>query len=295
LLNSHSPFAHRSGFWGLVLGLVAAVVSLFVAAYLFSFFAGVFKGKQDFNKGMAAVSLAAIPAYVGGILGPLPWVGWLVSLALSVVTLMFLYKLIPLYLGVPQDKRIPHYVVSLIATVGVAFVVNMVLGLGAYSTGALHTAGEDSGTVRGGQYGVWGEMGRQAKLMEDAEDDAYRPPADGRITDEQMAAYLDVLRKTAELRARERERIKQLEKDMADKEQAGAGDLGRLSSGLGAVFRSLATAEMEVVKTGGGNWAEHLWIKDQLRTAMIQKDINDAVKHNYAMYQRYADRLREYE
>ncbi len=55
-----------------------------------------------------------------------------------------------------------------------------------------------------------------------------------------------------------------------------------------------ANAEMEVVKSGGGNWAEHQWVKEQLRIASIQKDLNDAVKHNYALYQKYADQLKKY-
>ncbi len=55
-----------------------------------------------------------------------------------------------------------------------------------------------------------------------------------------------------------------------------------MPGGVGAAL-GMATAEMEVVKTGGGNWAEHLWVKRQLRIALIQKDISDAVKHNYEL------------
>jgi hypothetical protein len=50
---------------------------------------------------------------------------------------------------------------------------------------------------------------------------------------------------------------------------------------------------MEVVKTGGGNWAEHQWVKEQLRVARIQKDINDAVAHNYELYLEFEDELRD--
>jgi hypothetical protein len=51
---------------------------------------------------------------------------------------------------------------------------------------------------------------------------------------------------------------------------------------------------MEVVKTGDGNWAEHQWVRDALRTAWIQKDLNEAVAHNYALYQQHEDELGEY-
>jgi hypothetical protein len=51
------------------------------------------------------------------------------------------------------------------------------------------------------------------------------------------------------------------------------------------------TIELEIVKSAGGNWAEHEWVKNTLRTAYIQKDINEAVAHNYALYQEYEDEL----
>jgi hypothetical protein len=49
----------------------------------------------------------------------------------------------------------------------------------------------------------------------------------------------------------------------------------------------LTTAEMEVVKTGGGNWAEHTWVKNQIETARVQQDISEAVRHNYALFLEY--------
>ena len=59
---------------------------------------------------------------------------------------------------------------------------------------------------------------------------------------------------------------------------------------MGSVM-SAANAEMEVVTTGGGNWAEHQWVKDQLHVASIQKNLNTATKHNYALYQEYLSEL----
>jgi hypothetical protein len=53
----------------------------------------------------------------------------------------------------------------------------------------------------------------------------------------------------------------------------------------------LGTIEIEIVKTAGGNWAEHQWVKQSLRTAWLQKDSSDAVAHNYALYQEYEDHL----
>ena len=139
IFSSQYMFAPQGGFWATILGLIAAVIGLCVAAFLFSYLASVFKGKHDFNKGFAALSLSAIPGYVGSVLGTLPLIGWLNALALGITSLVFLYKIIPLYLEVPEDKRVVHYIVSLISTIVVVFIINMILGVGAYSTGALST------------------------------------------------------------------------------------------------------------------------------------------------------------
>jgi hypothetical protein len=56
----------------------------------------------------------------------------------------------------------------------------------------------------------------------------------------------------------------------------------------------MSTIEIEIVKSAGGNWAEHQWVKQTLRTAWLQKDVNDTVARNYALYEEYEDELRDF-
>ena len=56
----------------------------------------------------------------------------------------------------------------------------------------------------------------------------------------------------------------------------------------------LQTTEIEVVMSSGGNWAEHQWVREALRTAWIQKDINATVAHNFELYQEYKEDLAPY-
>ena len=65
--------------------------------------------------------------------------------------------------------------------------------------------------------------------------------------------------------------------------------MGGMSEAVG-----LQTSEIEVVKSAGGNWAEHQWVRESLRTASIQKDVNAAVAHNYALYQEFEEELEAY-
>jgi len=278
----------RGGLGVWLLGLIMAVIAIAAAAFIFSYLAGVFKGRHDFNKGLAAVSLAAVPAYVGNALGALPFIGWLISLALGIVTLVFLYQIIPSYLEVPEDKRILHYVVSLVATFAVMLVLSALLGAGGMSQ--MPQGGSMSGD-QPAQSGMLGNIQRYAQMMEQAEQARYDPPADGRITEVQMASFMDVMRRSADIRDEQLARMEQLQEEY-EGEEPGATDLpavtGTVSSVLGAF-----NAEMEVVMTGKGNWAEHQWIKEQLRVARVQKDTSEAVKHNYRLYQAHQDELRE--
>ena len=127
LFSNHYIFASQGGFGITVLKLIGAIIGISVGAFLFSFIAGLFKGKHDFNKGLAALSLAAIPGYIGSIIGSVPIIGWLISLGLGILSLVFLYKIIPSYLEVPEEKRVVHFVTSLVATVVIAFLINMIL------------------------------------------------------------------------------------------------------------------------------------------------------------------------
>lgn len=287
IFSSHYIFAASPGFGGFLIGIIAAFAGLFLAAFIFSFFAGVFNGEHNFNNGLAAVSLAAIPSYAGSILGTLPWIGWILSLALSILGLIFLYKIIPSYLKVPEEKRVIHFIVSLLVTLIVAVFLGMLLGIGGVATtGHLKPHADSSSS-----HSMFGGLGRQAELMEQAGNDRYDPPKDGNISDVQMKKYVSTMQKVADLRVEQEKKLQQFQQQNQEKKDYSFSDIGALTSGMNAVMGSV-NAEMEVVKTGGGNWAEHRWISDQLRIAMIQKDISDAVKHNYSLYLEHEEQLR---
>lgn len=73
----------------------------------------------------------------------------------------------------------------------------------------------------------------------------------------------------------------------------GKGKEPSLTDIVGGIgdFTRATSAEQEVVKTAGGNWKEHLWVKNAIETARVQQDINDAVAHNYALFQEYQEEI----
>lgn len=140
---------------------------------------------------------------------------------------------------------------------------------------------------------MFGGMARQAELMAAAEEDRYDPPSDGRLSEDQVREFIRVMQRTEELQQEKTARFKELAEKAERDEEVSFSDLGTMMSGVSEAT-GLQTAEIDVVKSAGGNWAEHQWVRESLRTAWIQKDINDAVAHNFGLYQEFEPELSTY-
>ena len=298
MMGSFSAYAMQSGwFMSVVLGLLFAAIGILVTTFVFNFLAGVFKGTSNFPRAFAAVSLAAIPAWLANAVAPLiPYLGGLLSLAGGILSLVFLYKIIPLALAVPQEKRVVHFIASIVLMIVIQMVVGFALGLGGAGS-AVYTSDYGQGNVAGGMAssGVVGELTRQSDLMEAAGADSYVPPADGEVSKEQVKRYISVMRKTRAMQSEYAEKLEKASADMQAKQDAGEtpslADLRNVFTGAGSMM-SANNAEMEVVKTGGGNWAEHEWVKSQLRAARIQQgEGSAALEHNFKLYKKFEEEL----
>jgi Yip1 domain len=288
-----SLFGLRPTLGSALLGIVLAAIAATVVAFIFSALAAPFGGKQNFALGLAATTLAFVPGYAGQALSGLPWVGWLLSIALAIYGLVLLWRIIPLYLEVPQGKRAPHYIVSLLACIIVGLVISTVVGrtfrgdpaMGRVST----TSSTQPGAVGGG---LFGGLTRQAELIAAADEDRYEPPRDGLLSERQVEEFVRVMERVREASIESGERLQEIA-ERAENEQVSFRDLGAVVSGMREAA-GLSTVELEIVKSAGGNWAEHQWVKQTLRTAWLEKDANETVARNYALYQAHEDKLREF-
>lgn len=255
----------------------------FVIAFIFDYLAGVFADKRNFDAAYALVGLAIIPAALGNAASPLPWLGWLIGLAAGIYSLMLAYRFIPVFLELPEESRIKHFVVSIVAAFLVNVIVSITLG-SMFGSAIMSVAVPDIDSNPG--VGILGGLERQASFAESAMNDTYDPPADGKLSKSQVERYIDVKKKTQMLSERIAEELENIEED-----EVSASDI---FGGVGDVLR-LSTAEMEVVKTAGGNWAEHQWITNQLEVARVQRDINDTVEHNYELFKTFRESIEQYE
>lgn len=120
---------------GLIVGLIAAAISIAVMSFVVSALAGVFGGQANFDRAFTAVSLATIPSWAGAALGGIPFIGWLLQLAGSITGLVFLYKIIPLAVLVPENKRVVHFVLTLVTVFVINIILGLIFGLGAATSG----------------------------------------------------------------------------------------------------------------------------------------------------------------
>ncbi len=274
-------------------GIVTSAIGAGIVAFIFSALAGAFGGKSSFALGLAATTLAFVPGYLGQALAWLPWIGGLLALGLVIFALIQLWKIIPLYLEVPANKRGAHYAVSLIATIVVMMIIGRIVNPMVYGPDAgspfssmSRTSGSDAPTGD-----LFGGAVQRAALLEEAMKDTYAPPEDGQLTESQVRSYVSLAQQVSKLQEEAAVRMKILaEKADADGEMS-IKDLGAMMKGANEAG-SLATSEMELVKKGGGNWAEHRWVAQTLLTASRQKNTSDSIAHNYALYQQYAEQLK---
>lgn len=116
---------------GLIFGLLWACIVVGVMSFVVSFLAGAFGGRNNFDRAFAGVSLAYIPGWAGVAVSGIPYIGWLLSFIGMIVGLVFLYKIIPLAVDVPEDKRVVHFVLTIVFVFVINLVLGMILGAGA--------------------------------------------------------------------------------------------------------------------------------------------------------------------
>jgi len=258
-------------------------------AFVLAAFAGTFGGKNNFAHGLAAMTLAFVPGYIGQGLAWLPWIGGLLAFGLGIYSMVQLWKIIPIYLEVPDSKRAIHYVASFVATIIVMVILSRVFAP-LMPSPSMEDAFGPAGASSSSSEGMFGDIGRQAALIAEVEKDSYTPPADGKITERQVEDFVSVMEVVNKKMGEAIERMEALAEETEEDDGLSAKNFGAMMRGM-TEAGGISTIEMETVKADGGNWAEHKWVQEAIWTAKYQQQGNDAVVHNFALYEKYADQL----
>jgi hypothetical protein len=110
-----------------VLTVILDIILVFAVAFLADFLAEFFGGTRNYNAAFNAAALTAVPSTVAVAVLPVPIVGWMVSLGLGVYGLYLLYRALPVFLTIPAEKRMIHFICTLLAAILAGYILGRVI------------------------------------------------------------------------------------------------------------------------------------------------------------------------
>jgi hypothetical protein len=100
-----------------LLGLVTAMVMVYVLGWIIAALAPTFKGEKSFVKGFTVAAFSMTAALVGSFANILPALSWLLGLLGALYSLYLLYKGLPVLMKSPPEKAMGYTVVVVIAAI----------------------------------------------------------------------------------------------------------------------------------------------------------------------------------
>ncbi len=124
---------------------VAAVLGVFVTAFVIDFLAPNFGSQKGLGRAVQLVAYSYTPAWVAGILNIIPGLGVIAALV-GLYGIYLMYLGLPPLMKTPDDKVVVYLVVTVIVLLVVYFVLAAILGaiffgilgIGAITTGGMH-------------------------------------------------------------------------------------------------------------------------------------------------------------
>lgn len=116
------------GFFGalkfIILQIVLGFVGVYLAAFVVNMLAPTFGATPDMGQAFKLAAYGPTATWIGGIVGIIPGIGWLIALAGAIYSLYLYYVGLPKLMRPPEDK----VVVYALAIIGVLFVIYLVIG-----------------------------------------------------------------------------------------------------------------------------------------------------------------------
>ncbi len=277
--------------------IIIFIVSMVVLGYVAAYLGGLFGGKNDMNRAVKMLFLICVPSLAGQILTTLPFVGWVFGIGLGIYSLILLYRAIPEFMEVSADDRVKHFIFFIIAAIVISIVINLSIGrlftpkdmMQQINSGILTknddtlqkgiSRTDDASKEKNPIQGYIESMSKgdyNQDIINDSSNDSFTPPKNGRLTKEQVKKFIAYAKKAKIV---EKEQAQRLKEKYEQKEKSDDFSISDIFNGLKDVS-NLATLEMKVVKSNGGNWAEYQWIKDRVREAYYTPSLNETTKYN---------------
>jgi Yip1 domain len=111
-----------------VVGYVIGMALLWIMSFIINAITPSFNGKQDMTQATKLMVYAATPTWLAGLLGGIPVVGFLLSLAAIAYVVYLIYLGVGPVLQVPQDKVAGMTVVTVLIYIVLSVILSIVIG-----------------------------------------------------------------------------------------------------------------------------------------------------------------------
>ena len=273
--------------------VVIYTISIVALGWTAAWLAGRMGGRGVMDRGVSMLFWTSVPSLLGQMLSPIPMVGWVLGLGLGIYTVTLLYRAIPLFMELPLQQRVKHFILFLILSIVFSMLLGSTAGRlfeprGMYEkveravpvAGKIAKHAREAGkspdqyveeyldSMLGGDYGQ--------KVIHESAQDTFTPPADNLLTAKQVESFVSLAEKIALVRKEQAEALKKKYDKLDKKEEPSFSDIFNGLKDLSGV----ATLEMKVVKSNGKNWAEYQWVKERIREAYYTPSLNEATEKN---------------
>jgi hypothetical protein len=145
-----------------VASYVLGLISVFLFALIINALAPTFSSQKDSVQALKSAAYAMTAAWVGGVAQIIPWIGWLIGLALGVYGIYLLYLGLPHTMKTPAEKAGGYTAVTVIAAIILSWICWAIVGNIA-ARGMFGATGMPSITSAGGSF----EKGSAGAALED--------------------------------------------------------------------------------------------------------------------------------
>jgi hypothetical protein len=118
--------------WGIVMlvyWVVMYTVIVFVLGFIIDALAPSFGGQKSLDQAVKVAAYSYTPAFLGALLGIIPWIGWLLGFLLSLYALYLLFLGLPKLMKNAADKTIVYEIVVVVVAIIVFFVMFSIAGM----------------------------------------------------------------------------------------------------------------------------------------------------------------------
>jgi hypothetical protein len=111
-----------------VLSYVLGLIGIFLFSWVINALAPTFGGQKDSVQALKAAAYGSTGAWVGGLAQVIPWIGWIIGLAMAIYSIYLLYLGLPHTMKAAPEKAAGYTAVAIIVAIILYWVIMAIVG-----------------------------------------------------------------------------------------------------------------------------------------------------------------------